>query len=488
MKKKLLIIFTIIIALVIVGMFGFKRYEKYTTYKEDAEFLLNFIENNYPYFQVKEKQFGFKFLDKKKEYVKKISASKNDVEFLSNAEEVVNLLQNGHTQINLYAGEKEDPKVREKLKYWSQLKRDNFYLPDIRWEYIEGKYVVADSKNKDIPQGSVIETFKGVKINDYVKEHIEEFYWLHKDFKRDIWYSEMYGKYDKDTINITYTYEGKENKGNINFLPLTEENYLWYMSKMVSLKENFTTNYYEDMETAYLRVRSFDSKSLENDIPKIKSFLKDNQEAKNLIIDIRGNSSGTNAYGYNILSYLIKEDYKMFTYQCLRNSEYILSKVESRNFEECPLEEVPHPGYSIENFDTYKSWDILKKDVKSINYEGEIFILVDSYVYSASEYFINLVKQLNLATIVGVTTGGDGPGFQPIVEYLPKSSLGIRMSPCITFASDGTVNEETHTSPDIYVEKTLEDYNSFLNSGEKELIGSEYDTILNKVFEIIKYK
>lgn len=112
MKKKLLIIFTIIIiiALVLVGIFGFKRYEKYITYKEDAEYLLDFIENNYPYFQVKEKQFGFKFLDNKKEYVNKISVSKNDVEFLSNAEEVVNLLQNGHTQINVYAEEKEDPR------------------------------------------------------------------------------------------------------------------------------------------------------------------------------------------------------------------------------------------------------------------------------------------------------------------------------------------------------------------------------------------
>lgn len=317
---------------------------------------------------------------------------------------------------------------------------------------------------------------------------LEEFYWLHKDFKRDIWYMEMYGKYDKDTINITYTYEGKENKGNINFLPLTEENYLWYMSKIASLKENFTTNYYEDMEAAYLRVRSFDGRNIENDIPKIKSFLKDNREANNLIIDLRGNTGGNTMYGYAILDYLIKEDYKMFTYQCLRNSEYILSKTKSNNFEECSKEEVPHPGYSIEDFETYKAREGLKRDTNSINYEGKIYILVDSYVYSSSEHFVYLAKSFNLATIVGVTTGGDGPGFQPIVEYLPKSSLGIRMSPSINFASDGTVNEETHTSPDVYVEKTLEDYNSFLNSGEKELIGSQYDTILNKVFEIIKSK
>ena len=74
------------------------------------------------------------------------------------------------------------------------------------------------------------------------------------------------------------------------------------------------------------------------------------------------------------------------------------------------------------------------------------------------ESFAAFSKETKWATLVGTTTGGDGIGMTPAVASLPNSGLVFRFPMSMGINSDGTINEETHTKPDIFAEETYGDY------------------------------
>lgn len=142
--------------------------------------------------------------------------------------------------------------------------------------------------------------------------------------------------------------------------------------------------------------------------------------------------------------------------------------------------------YNLDGFEVFKQTQNIEPHKDSIKFKGNIYILVDESVYSASEYFVDIAKRSGVAKIIGTTTGGDGTGFEPIATYLPNSKLVVKMPPAFTISDDGTVNEEIHTELDIYIEQSLEDYKKFLKSGLQDITRSEYDTVYRKALEMIK--
>lgn len=178
MKKiyKIVIIIIAVIALIAGGFYGYKRYQRYKSYKEDAVFLLDFLEDNYPYFQVKEKVLGYKFLDHKEEFIRKVARSKDDLDFYKNIDEIICSLQNAHTAITndpYFLEELKNEDVEKKMEYWIDMVVKSIYIPDIRCKYVEGKYIVDKSRNRDIPVGSIITKFNGKEINDYIQSKKE---------------------------------------------------------------------------------------------------------------------------------------------------------------------------------------------------------------------------------------------------------------------------------------------------------------------------
>lgn len=80
------------------------------------------------------------------------------------------------------------------------------------------------------------------------------------------------------------------------------------------------------------------------------------------------------------------------------------------------------------------------------------YVLVNGATYSSAEMFAASMKDNELATIVGVRTGGDGCGFMseqdPVV--LPHSKLRFRMGNCVRLRRDGR-DEVEGISPDIEI-------------------------------------
>ena len=488
-KKSLAILICIFV--IVGGFYGVKRYNQYKTYKEDAVYLLNFLEDNYPYFEVKEKTLNYNFLDSKEKFIKKISKSKNDAEFIKNVSNVMIYLQNDHSSICL-----DSSNSIEKFNYWNEEYLKTLYVPNIKWKYVQGKYIVIKSKNKDIPKGSIITKFNGKSVSDYLQNNKETYYLL-KDYKRNLYYTfdNRNVKKDNQIDNIEFEFNGRSFKGKINYELENEEVIRWYDEEYFnSLKAaNVYTDITSNEKTAYIKIKSFDTKYMENDKFIIKKFLREKcKNVDNIVIDIRGNPGGDNGYGNFIISILTDKIISKYVYDCYKNTEFMeknfFSKIDydMTKQEEIDKSQLPQNSYNLDDFRIFKQPEIVMPHEDSIKFKGNIYVLVDDSVYSASEHFINIVKKTKFAKIVGITTGGDGLGTTPISTMLPNSKIPIQISHTFGINSDGTVNEEVHTEPDLYIEQDFNDYIEFLNSGLNEIERSKYDTVYTKIMSELK--
>ena len=95
MRKCLFIILLILLSLNFV--FGVNLTEKEKL--EDFEFLYSTLKQNFPYFNVLQREEGFKWLNKKKEYIKKIKETKIDIEYFNVLNVILKELNNGHTDL-----------------------------------------------------------------------------------------------------------------------------------------------------------------------------------------------------------------------------------------------------------------------------------------------------------------------------------------------------------------------------------------------------
>lgn len=89
--------------------------------------------------------------------------------------------------------------------------------------------------------------------------------------------------------------------------------------------------------------------------------------------------------------------------------------------------------------------------LKSKKYKGNIYLLVDSEVFSSSEALAYFFKSTNFGIVVGEKTNGDGIGTDPLILTLPNSGIVIRFTGEMGLNPDGSANDETKTVPDLIV-------------------------------------
>lgn len=81
-----------------VGNKSLTRKEK----MEDFKFLYTELKASYPYFEVNKRKHKVDWLANKKNYCKKIKVTKNDTEFYLALSDILNELNNGHTDYVAY--------------------------------------------------------------------------------------------------------------------------------------------------------------------------------------------------------------------------------------------------------------------------------------------------------------------------------------------------------------------------------------------------
>lgn len=231
-------------------------------------------------------------------------------------------------------------------------------------------------------------------------------------------------------------------------------------------------------DIAYLKIRAMidpGTPDFEEDLDLLKSYLKKSQNKKALIVDIRGNGGGNSSYIYDYLFPMIlgKKNFK-------ESNEYILFR-NDQVFKFDPQ----YPGlkdsikkirkadfkYMEENIPFLKNdknfmTDIRKKFTHIIfdsgnqnagkfgdqyKFDGNLYLLVDRYVYSSAQVAAHFFKDNEIGLILGEKTGGDGIGTSPAMVKLPNTKYILRFSHQLGLREAETIEESTYTIPDIEI-------------------------------------
>ncbi|NLV87428.1 MAG: hypothetical protein GX025_09495 [Clostridiales bacterium] len=233
-----------------------------------------------------------------------------------------------------------------------------------------------------------------------------------------------------------------------------------------NVKDNLTFQYFSEISAGYIKIKHMNTYSGENDLDYkalISFFEKLEVEGyENCIVDIRGNGGGNSEYWMKGLVepnlkepleweslMLIKGD----TSRCyLSHSDEKIQKISKLSTDALPnLEEddLADAQYFI------KAQGIAEPVAgEKPTFSGRFWLLVDEGCYSSSEKLALFCKQTGFATIVGMQTGGDGIGVEPIVFTLPNTGICLRFSAANGLNCDGSCNEEFGTTPDYVLPKS----------------------------------
>lgn len=195
----------------------------------------------------------------------------------------------------------------------------------------------------------------------------------------------------------------------------------------------------------------------DDNLKVVKEYLEGIDNYETLIIDIRGNSGGSDLYWGNIVSMLVDKSINVNGFILLRDGEIIDNYIQRRGFSlsninsllDLDLKNIPNEvGRS---FNSYMKLGYTINSTKVSNFNGKIYLLVDGSVYSSSESFAIFAKDTEFATLIGQRTGGDGGGIDPVLFNLPNSGIIVRMSAGMYLTPSGVCNEEHKTTPDYVV-------------------------------------
>ncbi|WP_338852540.1 S41 family peptidase [Clostridium perfringens] len=355
---------------------------------EDFNYLYNTIEENYPFLETNKRLNNVDWLSKKEEYLQRVKNTKSDIEFLMTLNSILSELNNGHTHMITNSSQFRDFREIYSMNKGWQKK---VQLPVLNNKKALARYNIDKNEKIQVLNQEKNEKTEGIR-NASTKDIVE---------------------------------------GKIGYI---------YIPQMIS--------YY----------------NMGNDIELIDEYLNNIKEYQALIIDIRGNGGGDSYYWISYLvPKLIDKVYENTTYSFWKDGEIInnylkKSKVKySTGFGEVKdldtIKLVNLPVEVKENFKYYsKNTMEISPSEDSINFKGNIYLLVDKLVYSSSEAFASFAKQTGFATLIGERTGGDGIGSDPLLHMLPNSGYIFRFSKDMGTTADGTSSEEFKTEPDYLIE------------------------------------
>ncbi|EQB90166.1 C-terminal processing protease CtpA/Prc [Clostridium punense] len=512
-REKVLIIglALTLICVILVGTFMWKPIMlspkgelSYKEKKEDAKYLVNFLVENYPFFEIKKDTMGYDFVKHKDELIQRIANSKNDEEFYLNINRTMNLLSNDHSNIlneymlNFYENASKnsyqgifDDKSLEKASYWDKIELNFITVPDVLCQYMEGKYVVISSLNTGIKKGDVITQVESLELEEYIKQNRDKYILKYDLHNKKCYVDKLFVETDPSTnknLKVrVLTKSGEAKEETINIGAYDEER---TMKLTRELSENLgneviNTKIIEEGNIAYIKINHMIEEN--NTIEKIDTFFKDMKSYKNIIIDIRGNDGGTESVSRAIIRNINSKEVSILDeYHGYRKSEFMadyLSKIygNSTFSKETPTN---LKSQYTEKYSFIKDSYLLPYSKEA--FRGNVYLLVDKNVFSASERLSVIVKSANLGTIIGQTTGGDGIGRNPVINTLPNSKICVRIPGLLGINKDGEINEELRTSPDFYTEQSYEDFKKAIKENAKNISLTEYDTIFNECMKIIK--
>ncbi|MEO1653108.1 MAG: S41 family peptidase, partial [Bacteroidota bacterium] len=241
----------------------------------------------------------------------------------------------------------------------------------------------------------------------------------------------------------------------------------------------------EELHTAILRILRFENWKEEGKKVDFLKFLKQSMKeiidsgAKNLILDVGDRGGGDEAYGLEILSYLIDQPFTGYTAIEFANKTFKSRKYSETSKLEMALYKTLMRFQKTDSSYLLKNYKVLKPVApKALHFSGDVYVIASRSTASATSDFVAWVHALGLAPIIGEETGGGYYGNTSNWEFtisLPQTKIRLYVPLARYFTNvKADIPLGRGVIPDYQVTPTIED------------ILAGLDPQLEFVFELIK--
>lgn len=324
--------------------------------------------------------------------------------------------------------------------------RDSRGLP-IQSAMVDGELYVI--KSKDLCPGDQIIRVGGTSVEELLEKMktyraAENEYWLQVQFE-EIWIERQFLEYcgietERGAVIVEAMRSGKIVTETMRFTPFA------YTYKPVKKNADKPIVSYEIDKSKNLCTLTLTKCEFSDEYIKVIREMFDEikkEEVQHLAIDVRGNTGGNSLVANEIIKYLPINIYK----QGGGIRRLSLAAKEQRGF-----------WLGRGRLGSERVQRIKNNKYEGYNYAGDIYVLVDQYTFSSAMMLATMLKDNNLATIIGEPTGGKPHSYGDVLQFqLPNSLIRYTISYTEWFRGNEDKNEEDSLYPDYRVEYSLED-------------------------------
>ena len=458
--------------------------------KADLSFLVQKIRNVTPGLEVRKQVTGTDILKEIDRLAESEIASFED--FYYTAKLIMLLCQDQHNDLCSYPKgiDEINPNITSDAKKISDSCEnifDRYYSGGCASvEYSGGKYffnyTLYDKADKVIiPAGAEITKVNEIGIKDYIHRFnrsidnsvrwnfdLKEYYTLR------LYPPDMTGL-SPDKHFLTYTFGGiektiKYNGGVINTV------YDW----------DPAVSYFRKHGILYLRIPEMDADQCDFFVSEIMKYK--GEKIEKIIIDVRDNGGGNDRLWRTVLSAIVAKPLTMLEKCYIRNTydakDYLATIINIllKTEDTMSINGINYIGIADDR-------DTIVPADKTLNYNGNIYLLVNNKCFSSTLAFISFCKAAApFVRTVGEPSGYiGGKGISPFFFRMPNSKLIFSICPVLDASNAKSIEDYYHRQVDIPVKMNIDNY-VFEHDDRSKRYGEDYlfnhDPVFRKVLEL----
>ena len=312
----------------------------------------------------------------------------------------------------------------------------------VRYSYDAGVKLEPGTEIMTINGMGMEEIIKGLLNNLYSDGHNQTFKYYELNRYFNALFSNFYLEEGRTPYQFTITYKHRGRKG---CMSLPSVSYFTVMEHDATEQNSIPYQLeFKNAKTALLTIRTFWP---DEEKYNFEAFLKESftdintKNIQNLILDLRGNEGGKDAFGALLLSYLVDSDFRYYDKLVVATNE---------RFSFVDHAQLPE-GYEqlraliTQTGDGEFRWEyngnLAVQIPQEHPFKGQVYVLIDGACFSVTSEFCAVANHLDRVSFIGEETGGGYYGnnsgaFAIVTLPNSKMKLGIPLMAYYTAVKD----------------------------------------------------